>query len=201
MIRYTILLVDDDYFVLNGIGKYLSNKGYDVMIADSGEKGLDLLDERHFHMVITDLAMERINGIGVLKKAKENSPETMVMILTGYGNLSSAIEAIRFGADDYILKPCEPLEMQSRVYRCFAKHEFALKIKSYENTLPVCSVCKKIRDDSGRQPGSGKWVELETYIQNKGGVDVTYSHCPECTRKAEQEVDRELERLGNPAVF
>ncbi len=190
MRRYTILLVDDDHFVLNGIGKYLSSKGYDVITADSGEKAVDLLDEITFEMVITDLAMEEIGGIGVLKKAKEVNPDVMVIILTGHGNLNSAIEAIHFDADDYILKPCEPLELGLRVSQCFEKYELALKIKSYENILPVCCVCKKIRDDSGREPGTGKWIELENYIRDKGGIDVTSSYCPECIRKVEEEMDR-----------
>ena len=190
MRRYTILLVDDDHFVLNGIGKYLSSKGYDVITADSGEKAVDLLDEITFEMVITDLAMEEIDGIGVLKKAKEVNPDVMVIILTGHGNLNSAIEAIHFDADDYILKPCEPLELGLRVSQCFEKYELAVKIKSYENILPVCCVCKKIRDDSGREPGTGKWIELENYIRDKGGIDVTSSYCPECIRKVEEEMDR-----------
>jgi len=160
-----------------------------------------LLDEMSFDMVITDLAMEKINGIGMLKKTKEVSPDTMVIILTGYGNLNSAIEAIRSDADDYILKPCEPLKIGTRVSQCFEKFELALKIKSYENILPVCCVCKKIRDDSGREPGTGKWLELESYIRDKGGIDVTSSYCPECAREAEAEIDRELERWGNPSVF
>jgi YesN/AraC family two-component response regulator len=201
MKKYTILLVDDDYFVLNGIGKYLSNKGYDVITADSGEKGVDMLNEMRFHMVITDLAMGKIDGIDVLKKAKEHSPETMVIILTGYGNLTSAIEALHFDADDYILKPCEPLKIGSKVSQCFAKYEFALEIKSHENILPVCCECKKIRDDSGREPGTGKWVKLETYIQNKSGMDVTSSYCPKCFTKAKQKIDKELEKLRFKAVF
>lgn len=200
MRKYSILLVDDDHFVLNGIGKYLSNKGYEVITADSGEKAVELLDDMSFNMVITDLAMQEVDGIGVLKKSKEANPDAMVIILTGYGNLTSAIEAIRFDADDYILKPCEPLKIGLTVARCFEKYELALKIKSYENILPVCCVCKKIRDDSGREPGTGKWMQLENYIRDKGGIDVTSSYCPECLRKAEEEIDRELENYGDRPI-
>ena len=145
--------------------------------------------------------MNKMDGIGVLKKAKEHCPETMVIILTGYGNLSSAIEAIHFRADDYILKPCEPKKIGTRVSRCFAKYEFALEIKSHENILPVCCVCKKIRDDSGKKPGTGKWVDLETYIFNNSAMDVTSSYCPECFSKAEMELDQELKNFGFKDVF
>ncbi len=199
--KYTILLVDDDAFVLNGIGRYLSTRGFHVETAGSGEEAVTILAEKRFHMVITDLSMDKVDGIGVLKKAKECNPETMVIILTGYGDLNSAIEALRFDADDYILKPCEPLVIGTRVDKCFEKYELKIKIKAYENILPVCCVCKKIRDDSGREPGTGEWMELESYIWNKGGVDVTSAYCPECYKKAEEELDKhfkEMEESSEP---
>ena len=183
MRKYSILLVDDDHFVLNGIGKYLSNKGYEVVTADSGEKGAGLLDEMSFDMVITDLAMGEMDGIGVLKKTKEVSPDTMVVILTGYGNLSSAIDAIRFDADVYILKPCEPLKIGITVSRCFEKYELALKIKSYENILPVCCVCKKIRDDQGY------WKQIESYIQDHAEALFSHSICQECAKEHYPDLD------------
>jgi YesN/AraC family two-component response regulator len=194
--KYSILLVDDDPFVLNGIGKYLLNRGYAVVTTDSGEGALALLEEKSFHMVITDLAMERVDGIGVAKKAKECNSETMVIILTGYGDLTSAIEAIHLDVDDYILKPCEPLVIGSRVFKCFEKYELNLKIKTYENILPVCCVCKKIRDDGGREPGTGKWLKLESYIWRKSGVAATSCYCPECSKKAKQQMEREMESMG-----
>ncbi|MCG6880000.1 MAG: response regulator [Deltaproteobacteria bacterium] len=129
MRKYNILLVDDDYFVLNGMGKYLSGRGYNVTTADSGEKALELLEKMFFHMVITDLAMDEVDGIGVLKKTKECNPETMVMILTGYGDLNSAIDAVHLDADEYILKPCAPSKMGAKVSRCLEKYESAQKLK------------------------------------------------------------------------
>ncbi len=201
MAGFSILLVDDDYFVLNGIGNYLAGKGYGVTTADSGEKAYELLDERAFHLVITDLVMEKIDGIGVLRKAKESNPDTMVMILTGYGSLHSAMEAIRFDADDYILKPCEPLNIGLRVFQCFEKYESALKIKARENLLPVCCVCKKVRDDAGREPGTGSWVAFENYLKDKAGMDVTSAYCPECFKEAEEELERLFHRIGGPGVL
>lgn len=193
--KYTILLVDDDAFVLNGIGQYLSNKGFHVETAGSGEEAVRLLEHKRFHMVITDLSMDQVDGISVLKKAKECNPDTMVIILTGYGDLNSAIEALRSDADDYILKPCEPLVIGARVSKCFEKYELKLKIQAYENILPVCCVCKKIRDDSGKEPGTGEWMDLESYIWNKGGVDVTSGYCPECYKKAEAALEEDLKEM------
>ena len=95
-----ILLVDDDPFILTGIGKDLEGEGYLVTPANSGEQALERIEENHFDLVITDLVMDRIDGIQVLKAVKTASPDTMVLILTGYGDMGSAIEALRLSADD-----------------------------------------------------------------------------------------------------
>jgi len=137
MKKYTILLVDDDSYIIRGVGKDLESEGYQVTTAESGEKAIGILNETTFDLVITDLIMEPLDGIDLLKRTKETSPDTMVMILTGFGDMTSAIEALRLNADDYILKPCEPEEMHFRVSRCLEKLELRRKIKAYETILPV----------------------------------------------------------------
>ncbi|WP_319522376.1 response regulator [uncultured Desulfosarcina sp.] len=188
MRNYRILLVDDDPFILTGIGKDLESSGYDVTPAKSGERAIELMENGHFDMVITDLVMDRVDGIDVLKTAKANNPETMVLILTGYGDMESAIDALRLDADDYLLKPCEPDEMKLRVSRYFERLELKRKLRLYETMLPVCCVCKKIRDDSGREPGTGKWMTVEQYIWEKAGISPTSTYCPECAAAAKKEI-------------
>ena len=156
MRKYSILLVDDDPIITAGTGSQLEGEGYEVTIADSGERAVELLNQSSFDLVITDLVMEEVNGISVLKKSKEINPETMVIIFTGFGDMTSVIDAIRLDADDYMLKPCEPEEMYFRVSRCLEKMEIKRKIKIYEELLPVCCVCKKIRVDNGREHSTGQ---------------------------------------------
>ena len=192
MRKYSILLVDDDPIITAGTGSDLEEKGYDVTTADSGEKAIGLLSKSSFDLVITDLVMAPINGIGVLEKSKEINPEAMVIILTGFGDITSAIDALRLDADDYMLKPCEPEEMYFRVSRCLEKLELKRKIKIYEDILPVCCMCKKIRDDSGREHGTGQWMSMEKYMHDNAKVDITSTYCPECAKKAMEELDREL---------
>jgi YesN/AraC family two-component response regulator len=183
MKKYSLLLVDDDPFILEGIGSDLEINGYQVTRAASGEIAVDLLEKMDFDLVITDLVMETTDGIQVLKKAKEIDPETQVIILTGYGDLDSAIKAMRNQADDYLLKPCEPQEMRFRVKNCLEKQEMNRKISLYQKILPMCCVCKRIRDDSGKKPGTGEWVTIETYIHEKADLDITSSYCPDCAQK------------------
>ena len=187
---YHILLVDDDPFILEGIGEGLEICGYRVSRADSGEKALELLSSDSFDLIITDLVMGGADGVQLLKRAKEIDATVMVIILTGYGDMLSAIAAIRSKADDYILKPCEPAELFLRVERCFQKLELTRRLALYERILPVCCICKSIRDDTGREPRSGAWVSAEKFLHERAKAIVTSSYCPECSRKALQEITK-----------
>jgi DNA-binding NtrC family response regulator len=183
MEKFSILLVDDDPYILEGIGADLESQDFHVTKTNSGDTALELLQENSFDLVITDLVMEDTDGIQVLKNTKELNPDTMVIILTGYGDMKSAIEALRQEADDYLLKPCESAELLYRVNHCLEKRELARKIKIYQNILPMCCVCKKIRDDRQTEPGKGDWVSVEQFIHEKAKLDITSSYCPECAQQ------------------
>jgi DNA-binding response OmpR family regulator len=187
--NYRILLVDDDPLILAGIGRDLECEGYAVTTAASGEKALAVLAEAQFDLVITDLAMETVDGLQVLKAAKDAYPECMVILLTGCGDIACAIDALRLSADDYLLKPCEPEELRIRVAKSLERLEASRKLKLYEKVLPICCVCKKIRDDSGKAPGAGQWFSIEKYVWEKAGLMPTSTYCPECAEKVRKEID------------
>lgn len=135
MRNHKILLVDDDTLVLETTGVALKNRGYNLQTAASGAEAIKLLETEPFDLVITDLVMDEVDGIEVLKKIKQTNTDTMTMIFTGYGNLSSAIEALRLDADDYMLKPCEFEDITFRIERCLEKLELKRKIKRSEEAL------------------------------------------------------------------
>ena len=139
----TILVVDDDPLVLSGIAKNLEVSGYMVATAGNGEEAFSLLNRGAFDLVMTDLMMTPVDGMEVLKKAKELFPDIMVIILTGYGDLYSAIDALRYGADDYLIKPCELNEIRYRISRCLEK--LALKRKLKDRTLKLEAVNQELR--------------------------------------------------------
>jgi DNA-binding NtrC family response regulator len=185
--NYNLLLVDDDPFILEGIGEDLERHGYCVTRVHSGEEAIDWLQRASFDLVITDLVMERTDGIQVLKKTKEIDSTIMVILLTGFGDMLSAIEALRNQADDYMLKPCESSEIFFRVERCLEKLELTRRIRLYQTILPMCCVCKKIRDDTGKVPGQGPWVPVEQFIHERARLDITSSYCPDCAQKTLQQ--------------
>lgn len=189
MRKYEILVVDDDSLVLETVGPAIENAGYNVTTAEDGTVAIEMLTQHHFDLVLTDLVMGSVDGIGVVKRAKEIDPDTMTTIFTGFGDVTSAVDALRLGADDYLMKPCENEEILFRIAACLKKLESRRKIKAYEDMLPVCCVCKKIRDDSGKEPGTGQFLSVEEFIVRKAGMDVTSTYCPECEKKALDALD------------
>ena len=100
-----ILFVDDEKDLLVTVEEYLSQKGYNITVVDSGLKALELTKKSRFDILITDLNMPEVNGIDLLKAVKEYQPEIEVIILTGYGSIETAVEALKLGSCDYLQKP------------------------------------------------------------------------------------------------
>ncbi len=194
--KKSILLVDDELIILKSIAKDLKTKGYSVTTAENGINAIAKLQMRPYDLVITDFMMEGMDGIQVLKQAKKLYPEIPVIILTGYGDLTSAIDALRLGADDYLLKPCSINELLFRISRAEERYELRKKINLYENILPICSVCRKIRDDAGKEPGSGEWFSIEDYLARKTGILMSHGYCKECYEKTLEEFSSKNKNKG-----
>jgi DNA-binding NtrC family response regulator len=112
---HSILLVDDDPLVLAGFREILIREDYSVTAAFSGREALEKLEQQSFEVVLTDLLMPRISGLDVLRSAREKNPEGIVIVVTGYASVRSAVEALRLGAHDYLIKPCDEQELLFRV--------------------------------------------------------------------------------------
>ncbi|MGE4559919.1 MAG: response regulator [Desulfobulbus sp.] len=128
----TILFVDDEEVIRKSFTRELQMEGFGVSPVASGEEAVELLEQKRFDLVITDLMMPGIDGFAVLKASKRLAPMTGVIILTGYGDMRSAIDALRLGADDFTLKPCEIEELIFRIRRCRDKQDL-LKTLTLQN--------------------------------------------------------------------
>jgi DNA-binding NtrC family response regulator len=116
-----ILLVDDETISLKNVGHFLELKGFLVTTAASGNEALALLNRSHFDLVITDLKMGDVDGVQVMKTAKELHPEIEVIIVTGYATVDSAVEAMALGAFYYLSKPIKLKELHALVMRATEK--------------------------------------------------------------------------------
>jgi two-component system response regulator PilR (NtrC family) len=101
----TILVVDDERSMRDLLAIMLKREGYDVTTADGGEAGLAALKGASFDLVITDLRMRGLDGLGLLRAAKELDPQAMVLVVTAFASPETAVEAMKLGAYDYITKP------------------------------------------------------------------------------------------------
>lgn len=113
-----ILVVDDEENIRSSLQEMLSLTGYDVIAVESGEAALKLIaDQEKFDLALIDIKLEGLTGIEVLAMLRRLTPETVVIILTANASLDTAVKALRYGAHDYLFKPCKPAELQESIER------------------------------------------------------------------------------------
>ena len=110
-----ILVVDDDMSVRTTFSSVLRQEGYRVTAVKNGYEAIKAIDEESFDLALVDLRMPGMDGIEVLEKIKTRRPQTRVIIFTGYGSITTAVEAMRKGATDYLNKPFSPHELKAGV--------------------------------------------------------------------------------------
>jgi DNA-binding NtrC family response regulator len=103
--KVKILIVDDERVALKNLEHVMKKEGYDVTGTESGQNALKLLEEQQFDVVLTDLRMEKVDGLQILKKSQQLYPDSEVIMITGYATLESAVETMKKGAFHYIAKP------------------------------------------------------------------------------------------------
>lgn len=123
----SVLVVDDDAVTRHLLKCLLSSEGLDVTVAKSGNEALDLLSKKEFPLIITDIQMDELDGLTLLSHLKEDHKNSVVIMITGFGSLEGAMEAIQEGAFDYLSKPIRPEELKSIVRRALAHSEWQKK--------------------------------------------------------------------------
>ena len=106
-----ILIVDDELIMRESLAGWLQRDGHAVQTAPSGEEALEKLKKSRFNIMLVDIKMEGISGLDVLKLVQESDPDVAVVMITAYGSIPTAIEAMKNGAYDYMLKPFDPNEL------------------------------------------------------------------------------------------
>ena len=115
-----ILIIDDDLDMCSLLSRFLNKKGYEAEVALNGAKGLARFNEEHFDIVLCDFRLGDKSGKDVLNKIKEIKPETIVIIITGYSDIKTAVDVIKMGAFDYITKPLIPDEVINVIEKAIA---------------------------------------------------------------------------------
>jgi DNA-binding NtrC family response regulator len=124
----SILIVDDDAAPREALGMILKPM-YDVHTVENGQEAINFISQKKVDLVTLDLNMPGLSGIEVLQEIKKLKPDIEVLIVTAYGTLSSAQEAIRLGARDFISKPFNVADIMAVVSKAFEQRSYNLKIK------------------------------------------------------------------------
>ncbi len=106
-----ILIVDDELIMRESLAGWLERDGHQVEKASSGEEALELIENTRYDILLLDIKMDGMSGLEVLKRVHENDPDVAVVMITAYGSVSTAIEAMKSGAFDYLMKPFDPNEL------------------------------------------------------------------------------------------
>lgn len=187
-----ILVVDDEQAIRDSCQQALSRDGNKVEVAEDGSKGLAMLEEGAFDLVILDLKMPGLSGMEVLKKIKQDDPEVIVIVITGYATIESAVEAMKSGAYDFIPKPFTPEGLRMIVKRGLEKRKLWL-----ENVL----LRAQLKDRFG--PGvivgqSASMREVEKLVRRIAPTDSTVLICGE-TGTGKELVARAIHSQSNRA--
>ncbi len=147
-----ILIVDDERVALKNLEHVMKKEGYDVTATESGQNALKLLEDQRFDVVLTDLRMEKVDGMQILKRSQDLYPDAEIIMITGYATLESAVEAMKKGAFHYVAKPFK-LDVVRNVVR-EAVEKVMLK---RENT--------QLRDQIENYQGKVKIITQESNMQ------------------------------------
>ena len=123
--RLKVLIVDDEVALAETMAEALERTGYEVALAHSGAEGLRLIEREEPSVILTDLKMEGMDGLALLKKAKEELPDAEVVVITGHGDVTTAVEAMRAGAANYVQKPVGLEELRAMVDKAAERFRLA----------------------------------------------------------------------------
>jgi DNA-binding response OmpR family regulator len=184
-----ILAVEDDAVSGAVLRQALRRLGHEVLEVKDGEAAWDLLQREQVRVVVSDWSMPRSDGLELCRRirARTGSEYIYFILLTSrdatHENQTVAADA---GVDDFLTKPLDFTELWTRLRVAARILVYTTQVRQLEEMLPICSYCKKIRDDQNY------WQQLEGYISERTGSDFSHSVCPDCYKRV---VVPELEQL------
>lgn len=175
MNKSSILIIDDEEIIRDVLSKDLREAGYDVCVAKDGAEGIKYFMQNQQDLVIVDLVMEGVGGLDVAKSILQLKPGAKIIVLTGYGTRESAIDALRLGVSDFLIKPCDRKILLEKVFehlenKTSLELEINLdkvfsRIQAYNLTVREEEICRMLLLGKSREE-----ISLTLYI-SKNTVD------------------------------
>lgn len=189
-----ILYMEDDPATARLFQRKLEREGYVVDLACDGEEGLTMYEAASYDVLAVDQSMPNLDGLAVIRALASQKPFPPLIVVTASGDARAAVEAMKLGASDYIIKDVDgvyldllPAVIEQVLHqhnlteereRLIVELQKALAaVKVLGGLIPICASCKKIRTDEGY------WEAIEVYIRDHSEADFTHSICPECVEK------------------
>ena len=145
-----ILVVDDEASQRELVAGYLKKQGYQVLAAGGGEQALEIFRREPMELILTDQRMPDLSGLDLLKAVRSINPEIQVIVMTAYGNVETAVEAMRDGAADYLTKPLNLDELRQKIQRIVERHRLYDENRALREELKARHRIEGIIGDSGR---------------------------------------------------
>jgi len=189
-----ILIVDDDASVRDVISVLLQEEGYECRTASSAEAALDIAAAEAPPLVISDMKMPGRDGIWLLEAFRERYSETAVIMLTGYGDTEAAVDCLRRGAVDYLLKPPKLTDLIRSIERALAKRRIELARKRYQKKLE-----RKVRDRTGELRSELRNIQgtsQTTLLALVGAIDAREHETSDHSQRVVKYTEHIAERLG-----
>ncbi|HMK26228.1 MAG TPA: sigma-54 dependent transcriptional regulator [Chitinophagaceae bacterium] len=164
--RNRILIIDDDIDLCTLLARFLSKNGYETDMAHTGKKGIALFAEKKFDIVICDYRLGDMEGIEVISALKKLDPHVIVLVITGYSDIKTAVEVIRLGALDYITKPLIPDEVLSVLKKVLQPGEY----KNNTDSPKIASAT-----DNGKSPESKIPANEEFFVGHSPAAEALYA--------------------------
>ncbi|UCD66422.1 MAG: sigma-54-dependent Fis family transcriptional regulator, partial [Deltaproteobacteria bacterium] len=155
--KHNLLIIEDDKIMRVTLTDFLRTKGYEVVACSLGADGITAFNKDEFSLVISDVMLPDMNGLDILKKIKEKTPHALIIIITAYGTIKDAVEALKLGAFDYITKPFSLEEFSLIIDRALEVRELRDENVRLKKSLSECFSFPNIIGDS---PEMNKVYEL-----------------------------------------
>jgi DNA-binding NtrC family response regulator len=162
-----ILVVDDEANQRELVSGYLKKQGFEVFTAAGGEPALELFRQAPMELILTDQRMPGLSGLDLLKAARDINPETQVIVMTAYGNVETAVEAMKAGAADYLAKPLHLEELRQKIQRIVEQHRLYAENRALREELRSRHRIEGIIGESGQM------VEVISLVQRVAASEAT----------------------------
>jgi signal transduction histidine kinase len=171
-----ILVVDDEETVLLTIRGVLELDGYEVVSASTGAKALELLRGQRFDLILTDLRLRDLDGVALLHEHRQQAPDAAAIMLTGYASLESAVQALREGAYDYLIKPCNVVELRTTVSRALERGRLAHQLRQQVTQLEAANERIRVLNHDLERRVEDATAELRAQLSVRDEFTAAVSH-------------------------